>query len=90
MNNESNNLKEENTEKEIKGIKKFVRLTTIVYILSIIVSIWGIVSCITKGSVEVWQHVILWLALIITDSTILVFVRSIKNATVTIEEKENM
>lgn len=89
MNNESNNLKEENTEKEIKGIKKFVRFTTIVYVLSIIFSILGIVSCVTKGSVKVWQHVILWLTLIITDSTILVFVRSIKNAAVTVEEKEN-
>ena len=82
-------LKETSTVREIKGIKKFVRFTTIIYLLSIIISVLGIVSCVTRGSVEVWQHVILWITLIISDSTILIFVRSIKNATVTIEERKN-
>ena len=82
-------LKETSTVREIKGIKKFVRFTTIIYVLSIIIGVLGIVSCVARGSVEIWQHVILWIALIISDSTILIFVRSIKNATVTIEEREN-
>ena len=75
--------------KEVKGFKKGIKFFTVILAISIITSILGIISCITEGSVEVWQHVILWITLIISDSTILIFVRSIKNATVTIEEREN-
>ena len=82
-------LKETSTVREIKGIKKFVRFTTIIYVLSIIICVLGIASCVIRGSVEVWEHIILWITLIISDSTILIFVRSIKNATVTVEEREN-
>ena len=75
--------------KEVKGFKKGIKFFTVILAISIITSILGIISCITEGSVEVWQHVILWITLIISDSTILIFVRSIKNATVAIEEREN-
>ena len=87
--NDDEVLKETSTVREIKGIKKFVRFTTIIYVLSIIICVLGIASCVIRGSVEVWEHIILWIALIISDSTILIFVRSIKNGTVTIEEREN-
>ena len=65
-----------------------VRVLSIV--ISIITSILGIISCIMEGSVEVWQHVILWLTLLLEDAVILLFVRCIKNVTVTVEKKENM
>ena len=87
--NDDEVLKETSTVREIKGIKKFVRFTTIIYVLSIIICVLGIASCVIRGSVEVWEHIILWITLIISDSTILIFVRSIKNGTVTIEEREN-
>ena len=87
--NDDEVLKETSTVREIKGINKFVRFTTIIYVLSIIICVLGIASCVIRGSVEVWEHIILWITLIISDSTILIFVRSIKNGTVTIEEREN-
>ena len=87
--NDDEVLKETSTVREIKGIKKFVRFTTIIYVLSIIICVLGIASCVIRGSVEVWEHIILWISLIISDSTILIFVRSIKNGTITIEEREN-
>ena len=83
--NDDEVLKETSTVREIKGIKKFVRFTTIIYVLSIIICVLGIASSVIRGSVEVWEHIILWITLIISDSTILIFVRSIKNGTVTIE-----
>ena len=76
--------------KEVKEFKKGIKFFTVILAISIITSILGIISCITEGSVEVWQHVILWLTLLLEDATILLFVRCIKNATVTVEEKENM
>lgn len=76
--------------KEVKGFKKGIKFFTVILAISIITSILGIISCITEGSVEVWQHVILWLTLLLEDAAILLFVRCIKNATVTVEEKENM
>ena len=87
--NDDEVLKETSTVREIKGIKKFVRFTTIIYVLSIIICVLGIASCVIRGSVEVWEHIILWIDLIISDSTILIFIRSIKNGTITIEEREN-
>ena len=74
--------------KEVKGFKKGIKFFTILLVISIITSILGIISCITKGNVTVWQHVILWLTLLVEDSAILLVVRSIKNATVTVEERE--
>ena len=55
--------------KEVKGFKKGIKFFTVILAISIITSILGIISCITEGSVEVWQHVILWLTLLLEDDT---------------------
>lgn len=85
MSNEETKV-EVHTE-EVKGFKKLRRVFTILCSISIVTSIWGIISCIIENNVEVWEHVLLWISLIMVDATLLFIVRSVKNITITVEDK---
>lgn len=85
MDNEESKV-EVHTE-EVKGFKKLRKFFTILCSVSIITSIVGIVTCIAENNVEVWEHVLLWISLIMVDATLLFVVRSVKNLTITIEDK---
>lgn len=67
---------------ELKGYKKFRKSLLILFSLSIVVAIIGIVTCILKGSVEVWQHVVLWIDLIMSDVLILTIFKCVKNLSI--------